>query len=128
MAKPQVEIDGLKALQREIRKTKDTDLIAALKKTNVDVANIVLPGSKSKSPKRSGSLAGSLRVTNTAGYAAIRAGSAKAVPYAGVIHFGWPARGIEAQPFITDEISDKYRTIVKSYEAAIEELGRRLTS
>jgi hypothetical protein len=128
MAKPQIEVVGLKALQKEIRKTGDEDLKKAMKATNVQVANLVLPDAVRKAPNVSGALARSIRVTNTVNYAAIRAGSAKAVPYAGIIEYGWPARRIKEQKFIRSTISEKYRSIVKKYEEAIDELGKRLSS
>ena len=128
MAKPQIEVVGLKDLQKQIRKTGDEDLKKAMKATNVVVANLVIPDAKKNVPSKSGALARSIRATNTVNYAAIRAGSAKAVPYAGPIEWGWPARGIKERKFIRKSISKNYRRIVKKYEDAIDEIGKKLKS
>ena len=127
MAKPKIEIDGLKELRKEIRKVGDETLKTAMKEANVAVASLVVPGSKTKAPKASGALAASIRVTNTVNYAAIRAGSAR-IPYAGIYEYGWPARGIKPQRYVAKTIGEKYREIIKTYEAAIEEIGKRLAS
>lgn len=128
MAKPQIEVVGLKQLQKELRKTGDQDLKKAMKATNVVVANLVIPDAKKNIPSRTGALARSIRATNTVNYAAVRAGSAKAVAYAGVIEYGWPKRGIKERKFIRDSISKNYRRIVKKYEDAIDEIGKKLSS
>lgn len=49
-------------------------------------------------PKRSGRLAGSVRGNRAKSKAVVAAGRA-AVPYAGPINYGWPARGIAAAAF-----------------------------
>lgn len=51
-------------------------------------------------PTVTGTLAATLRAGRGKTKAVIRAGGARA-PYAGVVHYGWPARGIEPQPFLT---------------------------
>ena len=128
MAKPQIEVVGLKDLQKQIRKTGDEDLKKAMKATNIAVAHLVIPDAKRRAPSESGALARSIRATNTVNYAAIRAGSAKAVPYAGIFEYGWPARNIKERKFIRKSISKNYRRIVKKYEDAIDEIGKRLKS
>lgn len=74
-------------------------------------------------PRRSGRLAGDVRGNRAKSKAVIAAGRA-AVPYAGAINYGWPARGIAASGFmqradehmqpvaiqrLEDEINDKIR-------------------
>jgi phage gpG-like protein len=49
-------------------------------------------------PERSGRLAGTVRGNRAKNKAVVTTGRAS-VPYAGVINFGWPSRGIEANPF-----------------------------
>jgi hypothetical protein len=50
-------------------------------------------------PRRSGALAGDVRGNRARNKAVITAGRVS-VPYAGVINFGWAARGIEASGFM----------------------------
>lgn len=64
---------------------------------------IVVSAARPGVPTLSGALAGTLRAGRGKTKAVIRAGRA-GVPYAGVQHYGWPARGIAAHPFLTDAV------------------------
>lgn len=76
------------------------------KDLNRSAANVVLPVAKSLAPVRTGRLAASVRTGATMSAGIVRAGnnrkSAAGVPYGGVIHWGWPARGIRANTFVLD--------------------------
>lgn len=126
MARPHVEIEGLRDLQREVRRARDSELTKEMKKANKAAASI--PKDRSTPPRRSGSLAASVKVVNSARYAAVRAGTPKRVPYAGVIHFGWPARNIAAQPWLDEAIHKNFRDIRETYEDALHEVARLLES
>lgn len=117
--KPAVEIDGLKELQREIRKLRDKELNAEMKKANKAAAQVAVDDGKPRAPRVSGSLSSSIKAANSAKYAAIKAGSPKKVPYAGVIHFGWPRRNIQPQPFLDEAIRAKFGDIRDTYEDAL---------
>lgn len=113
-------IDGLREVQRDLRKLGD-DTKTELKSTHLAAAEIVVMGAKRYVPYRTGRLAESIRAlaTNTSGR--VRAGSAK-VPYAGPIHFGWPARRIAPQPFIYDALDVRREEIRQLYDKRIDEL------
>ena len=66
------------------------------------IGNVVVQAAQP--PNRSGSLADTLRAGLGKTKAVVRAGGRKA-PYAGVIHYGWPARNIVAQPFLSEALS-----------------------
>ena len=51
-------------------------------------------------------LAGSIRAGRGKTKSVIRAGKAR-VPYAGVTHYGWPARNIAPHPFLTDALQQE---------------------
>lgn len=116
------EILGLREVQRDLRKLGD-DTKTELKDTHKAAAEIVVLGAKRLVPYRTGRLADSIRAlaTNTSGR--VRAGSAS-VPYAGPIHFGWPARRIAPQPFIYDAMDARVDEIRGLYDKRIEELIR----
>ena len=42
------------------------------------------------------------------------------LPYAGPIHWGWPARRIEAQPFIADAAQATEPIWIPAYEADVQ--------
>jgi hypothetical protein len=96
---PVVEVKGGPELRRALKGIEDG--LSDLKETHAKIANVVTPVSRRDAPHRSGVLASSIRGSGTASAAIVRAGGAK-VPYAGVIHWGWPAHNIGAQPFLTD--------------------------
>jgi hypothetical protein len=44
------------------------------------------------------------------------------VPYAGPIHFGWPARNIRPNPFIYQVLDSRRDEVLKLYERRIDEI------
>jgi phage gpG-like protein len=70
------------------------DLSAAGSRT----AFLIASTGRSRAPRRTGRLAGSLVATSTGQTAEVASGRA----YAGVVHYGWPARRIAANPFLLD--------------------------
>ena len=76
-----------------------------LKDVNRQAADIALPAVRQLTPRgESGRLAGSIRVGATQKAGVIRAGR-KSVPYAGVINYGWPKRGIKHRLFVNQGVA-----------------------
>ena len=113
-------IEGLREVQRDLRLLGD-DTKTEMKATHLAAAEIVVMGAKRLVPYRSGRLAASIRALATNASGKVRAGSAS-VPYAGPIHFGWPARRIAPQPFIYDALDPRREDIRRLYEERIDEL------
>lgn len=96
----QLKVIGGRNLRRTLAKA-GVDL-TELKATNAKVAGIVATRGRGLAPVGpTGRLAGSVRPSGTKTQAVVRAGFAR-VPYAGPIHWGWPKRNIEAQPFLSE--------------------------
>jgi len=93
------QVVGLAELSRTMKRA-GVD-ITELKDANTRAAQIVADRASTLAPRRSGRLAGNVRTAKQVARARIMAGSA-AVPYAGPIHWGWPARHIDANPFISN--------------------------
>jgi len=74
--------------------------------------------SRARAPRRTGRLAASTRPIADRRQAMVTAGG-PGVPYAGVIHFGWPAHHIRAQPWL-------YRTLQTSQPAAAAAVDARV--
>ncbi len=55
-------------------------------------------------------------------YAAIIRAGKKSVPYAGVIHWGWPRKNIVAQPWLTEAAASTESTWVDAYTEAVDEI------
>jgi hypothetical protein len=99
MAAAGVQIVGAKRLRRTL-KAAGIEL-EDLKAANAAVASLVAQAAAGRAPKRTGRLAASVRGNRAQARATVLAGRAS-VPYAGPIHWGWPRRGIKANPFLAD--------------------------
>ena len=85
-----------------------------LKDINRQAAEIALPAVRALVPVASGRLASSVRAGATRKAGVIRAGR-KAVPYAGVINYGWPKRGIKSALYANNGIARTEATWTKLY-------------
>lgn len=105
-------------LRRELRRVKDTELDQEMKQIHLELARDVLKLAEPNVPVRSGALKGSLRAAGTVRDAVGRVGKAS-VPYAAPIHWGWKARGIQPQPFLTDAAERLERDITDRYDQEV---------
>jgi len=123
-----VKVEGARELRREIRKVQSKDLKDELKAANKAVATLVAEEAKTSTvPVRSGQLKRAITALGSATKGQVKAGK-KAVPYAGPIHFGWPARNIEPQPFLYEALSKKWNDVFLNYEKAMEKIADQLST
>ncbi|MCQ4120405.1 HK97 gp10 family phage protein [Rhodococcus tibetensis] len=92
-----------------------------LKAINRGAADTVAGASRARVPRVSGRLDQSIRAAGTARAGIVRAGK-KSVPYAGPIHWGWPARNIRAQPFILNAAEATEPAWTSAYMRHVERL------
>lgn len=119
-----VRVEGLNKVRRDLKKlASDVDYGDQFLAVNKTLADAVAGDSKNYVPVLTGSLSGSIRAAATAKSGRVKAGY-KAVPYAGPIHFGWPARFIKPQPFVYDAIDKRRGEIKDRYEQLIAKLIR----
>lgn len=113
-----VKVEGTRQLRSTLRRAGDdlTDMKAAHKAS----AEIAARASEALAPKRSGKLAATIRAAGTKTAGIIRAGFAR-VPYAGPIHWGWFARGIKPQPFMSQGAQDSEGRWVRVYEDYLQD-------
>lgn len=90
-----------------------------LKDAHKEVADLVARAAAPAAPRASGALADSVRTAGTASAAIVRAGGAR-LPYAGPIHWGWPARNIRAQPWLADAAAETDTAWQGVYLQAVE--------
>jgi hypothetical protein len=113
----EIEIPELRGLLADLKQAADTTIDAELKQAHRDAADVVAATARPLIPQRTGALLGTLRVGATIRSGRVSTGKKK-VPYAHPIHFGWPARGIAAQPFLTDALNaDRDRAEDVFYDA-----------
>ena len=89
-----------------------------LELANEGAAELLLERARPRTPRRSGRLAASGRVDATREGAAIEFTEI----YAGVIHNGWPAHNIDAQPWLLDTIQDDASSAVDVYREYVGDL------
>lgn len=115
-----VKVEGLNSTLRKMSKAgaDATDMRALIHEIGMLVVNDAAP------PRVSGALAGSIRAGRGKTKAVVRAGGAK-VPYAGVVHYGWPARNIKPQPFILEALQRQRSNALGKLEEGIQEILRK---
>lgn len=119
-----LQVQGLREVQRTLRRLEEdtTDL----KDAHASAASTVANAAAARAPKRTGRLANSVRGNRAAGKAEVKAGGA-AVPYAGPVHWGWPAHHMTGDPFIADAAVDTESQWLPAYEHALADVVDRIT-
>jgi len=115
-----LRVDGLRKVGRNLAKSGADasdmkDLMHSLGMLIVRAAHV---------PEVSGRLASSLRAGRGKTKAVVRAGGARA-PYAGVNHYGDPARGIAPNPYLVNAVRSERADILQSLDVGIEEILRK---
>jgi len=108
------EIEGLREVQKALNKFSDATR-KEMQSTHLKAAEIVVGASKRFVPIKTGALAQSIRPAAVMSGGRVKVGSAS-VPYAGPIHFGWPARRIKPQPFVYDALDTRRGEVSRLYE------------
>lgn len=121
-----IKVEGLKELQREIRRIEDTELKKKLRESNKAAAQLVADEAQSTVPRRSGRLAKTIKAKGGQRDGTVKAGTGARVPYAAPIHFGWRARNISPQPFLYEAQDKRRNEVIAYYEKALDDLGKKL--
>lgn len=118
-----VKITGLRETVRNLEKlgVDVDDIKAAFTAIAADVAR----EAGALVPVASGALKASIRPGRTKNKAIVRAGTAARAPYAGVINYGWPSRGIAATGFLTTPANRDLDTKVATIDRELQALIRR---
>lgn len=119
MTRPEVKVEGARELRRALKQFEGG--IDDLKAAHADAAKIVADEAMQLVPRLSGLLESTIRSSGQASSGIVRAGTA-GVPYAGVIHFGWPAHNIEPHPFLYDALDDRTAEVIEAYERHVDGL------
>ena len=119
---PRVEVEGAPQLRRALKRFGDR--ADDLKDLHRIAAEPVAAEARALVPVDDGTLRASIRQDRRAKGAAVLAGGAR-IPYAGVIHFGWPARNIEPDPFLYDAADARADEVRARYADGIARLVDR---
>src|SRR5690349_23048649 len=120
---PAVQVRGAKELRKAL-KDMGGDL-KDLTRLHKRAADKVAHKARELVPIQSGTLAKSIKSKATRSSGRVLAGG-RLIPYAGVIHYGWPAHNINAQPFLTDALEQERADVIGVYEVGIEDMVRAL--
>lgn len=128
MARALVEVDGARQLRRTMRRAGED--FQDMKDLHTTVANIAAASVKTKAPKNTGALAGTVRGSGTKTAATVRAGFAR-TRYAGVNNYGWPAgstmRGtFGGSSFMNDGAKAAEPRAIAVYEVGIDRIINRI--
>ena len=116
MAEANISIQGVKEVTDSLNKmARDLESNIEL---NKELSTTLSQKASAMAPKLTGALASSIVGNPSAEKAQILAGSA-AVPYAGVIEYGWPKKNIQAQPYLTTTVNNNLGYIVAKYQNSI---------
>jgi carbon monoxide dehydrogenase subunit G len=122
MAQTIIKINGLREVVRSLNQY--AGAVDDMKEANSKISAKVAQDAVSISPKKSGDLARSIKGNRAKEKVQIKAGGTR-VPYAGVIEYGWPARNIEAEPYLRRAAYNNIKYTIEQYDANLESLKRK---
>ena len=118
-----VEVEGARELRKAFTAMGD-EAVSDLKAVNLEAAEIVAAAARPLVPKQTGKLESTVRAAAAKTRGSVKAGFKK-VPYAGAVHFGWPARNISPQPFLYDAIDRRRDEVVQGYVDNVTNLRKK---
>jgi HK97 gp10 family phage protein len=119
-----LQIEGLRETLRDLKEL-SKDARDDMKETHRRAGEIVAAAAKPLAPVRTGALSKTIVSSPTQRQGRVRIGRGESVPYAGPIHFGWPARRIKPQPFIYEALDARREQVLQTYEHRINDLIAR---
>ncbi len=122
MAGYTVTIKGVNEVIRSLKQYQGA--VDDLKDANAAIGSKVAVSAKATAPYLSGRMAGTVRANRAMKKVQIKAGGA-AVPYAGVIEYGWPARQIDAQPYLRRAAWDNREYVKEQYSQNLQAIARK---
>jgi HK97 gp10 family phage protein len=123
-----IKMEGAKELRKQIRDLQDKDLKKELRLAHKAAAEVVADRAKDLVPVgKTGNLKRSITPQASQSAGKVKAGRAT-VPYAGIIHFGWPQRGIKPRPFLYEASDDRRNQVREVYAERIEELIKKVNN
>lgn len=111
-----VQVRGVKELRRTLKKAgADLSDFTTINRAAAAIVAAAARGRTPLGPDAGGHISGTVRVgaTRTAGI--VRVGNNTRFPYGGPIHWGWPARNIAPNPWVTEAAQDTETQWIPKY-------------
>jgi hypothetical protein len=108
-----VKVQGVDNLSRTL--TAAAADLADLGETNTAAGRLLATRAAARAPRRTGRLAASVRATPDR--TGVQVGSS--LIYGPPIHWGWPARHVRRQPFLTDTLTDQAPAVLDLYATEV---------
>lgn len=121
-----IEVVGLKRLRASMRAA-GLD-VRDLRDLNKKAASVAEPWVRARTPvgpAERGHIKSTVRSGGSGSAGVIRVGG-KARPYAGVVHYGWPARNIRPNTWVVDAAKHSERAWTQVYIRGIEDILDRI--
>lgn len=119
-----IQVEGASALASSLGRL-ETDL-GDMAEAQQAAAAVIMAAAKAEAPRRTGRLAGSVRVGGSAKATATVVAGGPSVPYAGVIHYGSARRNIAPNPFMTRAVDRTEAQVQAIYEHDTQRLVDRV--
>jgi len=122
-----VTVDGIRQLRSQLRKAGDN--LDDFKTLNAKVAGTITTVARGRAPfdPRPGPhLFQTVRAGATKTQAVVRAGNNTTVPYANPIHWGWFARGIRPNPWVSRAAQETEPGWIEIYWAGLNKIIDRI--
>jgi hypothetical protein len=118
---PPAELKGAPAFQDRLGRIADG--LGDLSPAHAEISRQIESDAARRAPRLTGRLAGSVRAEVSERGAVVTAGAN--LPYGPVIHWGWPARGIPARPFLAEAIGRAEKTYLQTYTDVVQAIVDR---
>lgn len=117
-----IKVRNARELRRALRNA-DPGLKKQLRTAYRSSASIVSVRARRDAPVLSGDLRDSIRPLGGVSKATVAAGKGRTRDYAGVIHYGWPAHGIEPQEFLHEALEREWPKVYAHFEQAVDKVA-----
>lgn len=115
-----VRVDNLQQLRKNLRDV-DRGALREIQQVTKRAAGIVAEEARGIAPRRTGRLAKSIRATTSGSLGVVRS----PLPYAPIIEYGWPARGIPDRRFIGRALENKQDAVLRELERGFDAVAKR---
>lgn len=114
-----VRVEGLGKTLRQMQKA-GADA-QEMRELMHQLGTIVVHAAQPMARRQSGAMAGTIRAGRGKTKAVVRAGGRR-VPYAGVQHYGWPARNIAPNPFLSNALQATRPAVLNELDQGLAKL------